>query len=909
MAGGNGGGSFILRAETLRRLGGAQQIVHTHLDEALGALSARQQDVAAAIFHHLVTASGTKIAHTAPDLADYARLPEAEVAEVLADLSRGHVRILRPVAPSSAQPEADPAYEIFHDVLAPTILDWWTRHTEARAAEARLGARLERSAEQTRAAEERAHRYRQWLKRVSVVALVLLLALVSTVAIVAVRGQRAAVKAQGISHSKALAAEAVTLLGTDPASGLRLALAAIQDNPTPEAASALRRALAEPEVRVLRGHRSWVMSATFSPDGRYVLTSSQDSTVGVWSASTGRQLAVLRTATPPHFQAGQPQFSPDGNLILINSTDGKVQVRQWRADGPPTVVSSGRNAYRAAFSPNGDYVVTGHLDGTTRVRAWRTGRLLAVLPATDGETIATVAFSPDGKLIATGGAYGTVRLWRWRAPGGPVKLAGHTAWINTMAFSRSGKLLLTSSDGGNARLFAIPGGRLIAVMHGGNPRGLNSAAFSPDGRLVVTAGVDETARVFAVPSGLQVTVLRGHTDELEDAAFSPNSKLVATVSADGTTALWNVHTGAAIIVLRGHGGTVNTVAFSPDGRSLVTASDDATARLWELPIRHVFGNGPKPLNAAVFSPDGRFVATAGENGKTRVYQVASGRQVAVLAAGDAAIDSVEFSPDGRRVVTAGLAADQVRGVARIWDVTTRRKGTVLAREKEEIETAALSQDGRLLLTSTPAEAVIRDVRTGQRRTTIKLPESEIKSNVAAAILGARFSPDGRWVLTFHYDAARLWSAATGGLVRVLRANAGIVYDAAFSRGGSRVVIANGGTAAVWDMATGRLLHRLVSPSGQLRSVAFSPDGKWVAAGADDGSVNVFSVADEQVAAVLQQHAQAVVSVEFSADGKSIMSASDDGTAVTSVCDSCRPMKQLLPVARARVHLVGGGANS
>ena len=97
---------------------------------------------------------------------------------------------------------ADPAYEIFHDVLAPTILDWYPRHTEGRAAEARLGARLELSAEQTRAAEERAHRYRQWLKRVSLVALVLLLALASTLAALAVRAQHAAVKAQVAAHSQ-----------------------------------------------------------------------------------------------------------------------------------------------------------------------------------------------------------------------------------------------------------------------------------------------------------------------------------------------------------------------------------------------------------------------------------------------------------------------------------------------------------------------------------------------------------------------------------------------------------------------------------------------------------------------------------------------------------------------------------
>ena len=294
--------SFTLRAETLRRLGGAQEIVHAHLDEALRALTPRQRDVAAGIFHHLVTPSGTKIAHTTPDLADYAQLPEAEVASVIAELSRGDVRILRPVPPSSPGPEADPAYEIFHDVLAPTILDWWTRHTEARAAEARLGARLERSAEQARAAEERAHRYRQWLKRVSIVALVLLLALATTVAALAVRGQHAAEKAQMTSQSRALAAEAVTLLASDPASSLRLALTAMGEDPNPEAASALRRALTAPEVRILRGDRNWVTSATFSSDGRYVLTASQDDTVkGVvgirWTAA--RDAADRRTADLP----------------------------------------------------------------------------------------------------------------------------------------------------------------------------------------------------------------------------------------------------------------------------------------------------------------------------------------------------------------------------------------------------------------------------------------------------------------------------------------------------------------------------------------------------------------------------------------------------------------------------------
>jgi predicted TIM-barrel fold metal-dependent hydrolase len=112
-------GSHVLRRETLKRLGGAEHIVRTHLDTALDALLPRKQDIAARVFHHLVTPSGTKIAHKAPDLAEYAKLSQAQLFPVLQELSSAKTRILRPVAGER--------YEIFHDVLAPAILDWRAR--------------------------------------------------------------------------------------------------------------------------------------------------------------------------------------------------------------------------------------------------------------------------------------------------------------------------------------------------------------------------------------------------------------------------------------------------------------------------------------------------------------------------------------------------------------------------------------------------------------------------------------------------------------------------------------------------------------------------------------------------------------------------------------------------------------
>jgi hypothetical protein len=72
-------GSSTLRLATLERLGGAERIVRSHLDESMKALPAEEREAAARVFRFLVTPGGTKIAHTAGDLAQYAEMPESQL--------------------------------------------------------------------------------------------------------------------------------------------------------------------------------------------------------------------------------------------------------------------------------------------------------------------------------------------------------------------------------------------------------------------------------------------------------------------------------------------------------------------------------------------------------------------------------------------------------------------------------------------------------------------------------------------------------------------------------------------------------------------------------------------------------------------------------------------------------------
>jgi hypothetical protein len=121
-------GSHVLRQVTFKRLGGAERIVPEHLDAAMAALSRDERNLAARVFRFLVTPSGTKIAHRAADLAEYAEAPKEKVRSLLERLSGQQARILRGTGDG---------YEIYHDVLAAPILDWRSRHLEAAGARRR----------------------------------------------------------------------------------------------------------------------------------------------------------------------------------------------------------------------------------------------------------------------------------------------------------------------------------------------------------------------------------------------------------------------------------------------------------------------------------------------------------------------------------------------------------------------------------------------------------------------------------------------------------------------------------------------------------------------------------------------------------------------------------------------------
>jgi WD40 repeat protein len=896
-------GSAGLRLETLRELGGAKAIVRDHLERALRALGPDELRIADSVFEHLVTPSGTKIAHRVGDLAQYAAAPEEGVSRTLATLARE--RIVRTVDGGEGGARR---YEIFHDVLAQPVRAWRSR----------------REFEVERAAAARRQRRLVALAGAAVLALLV----VAGVAIFAFLERGSARSAARHAHARELEATSLQQLSVDPEQSLMLALDAARLEPGAQSENVLRQALIAARLRLVLSALGPIRAVAYSPDGRRIATAGTDGRVRLFDAATGRLQHVLREWG----RLASVSFSPDGTRVLVAADNG-VAI-EWDA-------STGRRLERlhhkaavtsASFSRDGRWLLTSSHDGTARIFGTETGRTRLILRGPGPVELAR--FSPDGLLVATvvedAQGHRTARLSSTKT--GALLHALHGRGIDEVVFSPDGRLVATASQDGATRLFDTRSGRLVRTLDDGGG-GVVAEGFSPDGKLLATGSEDGALRIWDVATGARDYFFIGHTNGLTAVAWSPDGRLVADASADRTARIWAVQglveAGGLVAQLAGHREAVTSLAFSPDGRRLVTGGGDWSARVWDARPEQVLQELGRHEGGAVlarYAEGWRLVLSAGRDGRAKLWNVRTRRVVRTFGTGSAPLVDAELSPGGRLLVTAGED-----GVVRLWDV---RSGMLLHefRTGGALRLARFSPDGRFVLGAGPAGAQVWDPSTGRLVTTISpghpisdaawSPDSRrvvtgtahgfagwsvpVGRRLTAATIGpvsrVAFAPDGgRLAVAAGDGEVRLYDAAGRRLEHVLKGHKLPVTALVLSRDGRTVLTSSQDfDARSWDAATGKPLELFRGHFGPVSDVAISEDGRWVAT-AGPISAGLWAAATGRLVFYLRGHTGQLRSVDFSPDGKQILTASLDGTVRTYTCEICGNLPQLVTLARERLE--------
>ncbi len=112
------------------------------------------------------------------------------------------------------------------------------------------------------------------------------------------------------------------------------------------------------------GHSDNVMSASFSPDGKQVVTACMDGFCRVWDPLSG---ALLQTI-PQGVAVRSAEYDPDGTLLITAAADGVARL--WTVpDFRPRAELKGHTETltEARFSNDGNYIITASRDGTARI--------------------------------------------------------------------------------------------------------------------------------------------------------------------------------------------------------------------------------------------------------------------------------------------------------------------------------------------------------------------------------------------------------------------------------------------------------------------------------------------------------------------------------------------------------------
>lgn len=341
---------------------------------------------------------------------------------------------------------------------------------------------------------------------------------------------------------------------------------------------------------------------------------------------------------------------------------------------------------------------------------------------------------------------------------------------------------------------------------------------------------------------------------------------------------------AASFVLPAPGGKYRSHVLSPSGQQVaISGAEHNEVHLYDVTTGKkiaVLGGHSAPTISVVYRPDGKQIATASADQTIRLWDPATGQQTALLA--HSALPErkghksernlvLAYNSDGRRI--ASNATDGQTGTIRLWDAVAGKEIADLGTWQGIGSPVAFRPDGKKLAVACAESVHLCDAATGSRL-------AELLDH-GMTVRHLTYSPDGKRIAcTDGANAIYLWDGASGKEVSVLLGHTGRVDSVLFSPDGARLLSGSNypdNTVRLWDAATGESLSVFAGHENAIWGVAFSPDSQRAATGSLDQTARLWDLDMKTLVAFLGGHTSPVWAVRFSPDGARVVTTSEDGT--------------------------------
>ncbi|XP_074635815.1 transducin beta-like protein 2 isoform X3 [Acropora palmata] len=360
----------------------------------------------------------------------------------------------------------------------------------------------------------------------------------------------------------------------------------------------------------LSGHDSFVEGVEFSSNGKYIMSSSSDRTVRLWSVKDFKQKEHQYVRANVEFDHGtRVTFSPDtsedtkqqqpvrfrafitalaiGNTIRVFKVSKKKEESRSSVTGEfDFPVKHSAEIINIAVASHGKFIMSCSRD--TTIILWNLkGEVLSIID-THQMNNSFASISPCGRFVASAGFTPDVKLWlveftktdEFKQVSRAMELKGHTAGVYHFTFSGDSKRMATVSKDGTWKIWDID----VEFTKKQDPHllitGIYDASFNIYDNMLISMSPD--AYVTAITKGRSVVLFNTENGHLEE------------------------------ILQDVHGDAITAISWHPSSRYLATAGgDDRLIRVW---------HNAAGIKVQIEDLQGRLYRTRNENVKERIEQ-------------------------------------------------------------------------------------------------------------------------------------------------------------------------------------------------------------------------------------------------------------------------------------------------
>lgn len=316
--------------------------------------------------------------------------------------------------------------------------------------------------------------------------------------------------------------------------------------------------------------------------------------------------------------------------------------------------------------------------------------------------------------------------------------------------------------------------------------------------------------------------------------ISPDGRYVLS-GGFGSFILWDIARGEKIQSFTHYGGGGGTiggnytkVAFSPDGKYF--ASGGAGVKLYDLTTRQeiMSFDEKNSVSAITFSPDGKHLlfdssyrGFSSYDEKIKIVDISTGREMREIQWQTGTVYSATYSPDGKLVLFGGFDSASSDGILTLWDLSLAKAVRTVVASKAAflsigwVEAISYSANGEYALSGGSDNSVI--LWNAKNLTQSKKLVGH--DSFVGGIESVAFSPDGKRALSSASDKKIIiWDLASGTALRVLTGHTGVDSTRAkFSPNGKYVISVGDASTRIWDVSTGE----------EVASMIAFEDGEWI----------------------------------------------------------------------------------